>query len=961
MKGNDRRLIRNSASALAMSVASICGMVAGDAVFVGQAAAQEASGDIRGQIADAETGLALQGARVSIVELDRRAVADRSGAFVLEDVPVGTYTLLVDYLGLPQQSQQVNVTPGSTAQLSIRLSGSSAGAQEEIVVVGRVNEVTRRINEERNADALTEVASSSSASEFPDRNVGEVLQRLTGTFIDRSGTGEGNILLVRGINAVNNLVLVEGMRMPSGRGDGRTPNLATINADVIDSIEVRKVFTPEIPGDFFGGYVNARQSSPFDRRGSFLTMGIETGERSISNHGADIELSLRGSNRFMDDSVGLSFALGYDERDATFHQYNATRSPNAGGVPALIPTLLQYREVDGEITRYSANFGAEYAPDTNARYFARLFYNYGVEETRDSRINVNFAPPLNPTSTSVTGAFGGVTPELEAITASRPEEFVNLVLGGENSFNGWTLDYSIGANSLQSEQADAVRYAARSPAAIAGTAQYNFTDQTNPQLSLANPALLSTVGSYGLVVSPSTNIAAIEEDQLIAQLNASREVAFAGGRLEGRLGARFDRRDRSADVGGVQAYANIPGASAYIVPGPSGLFNGQFNLPLVLSFGALNAVFTPPDPNRPPGDPNFRASIAGDFSGTEDISSLYAMGTYRRGGLQIIGGVRYESTETSGENFAINNTLYNPADPNPLDPDPSDGVAPRSLSAEYERVLPAVVMRWEPTEDLLVRASLTQTYARPTIAQLFTGETATVVGLNRNITRGNPDLQPQDATNFDASIDYYAGDTSVARLGVFYKDITDVFYTASSTEANSGGGTDFISQPQNGGNAEVYGVELGLIQNFGFIAAPLEGLSVEFNLGLSWSSQEVLNAAGAVIRETDLEGAYDVIGNLSLVYRRDGFRGRLAYRESGERLNTIDVNPSGGFNDAFRDSSSGLDADISFDIGRGSFFIEGRNLLDDVEVVEYVGGDSRNVTRLQYSGQAWGAGVRVRF
>lgn len=926
----------------------------------------ELAGQLRGTVRDAATTTALEGARVSLPSLGLRTVTERNGVFVFDDVPQGQYAVNVEYLGLPSQGQTVTISAGQTTQLAITL-GAVADSLEQVVVVGRVTETAKKLNQERAATALTEIASSDTSNEFPDRNLGEVLQRLTGVFVDRNGTGEGNILLVRGVSPVNNLVLVEGVRLPSGRGDGRTPNLATINSDLIERVEVRKVFTPEIPGDFFGAYVDVKQPSAFDRQDTFLGLSLESARRSITNHGIDYEGAFRGSTQLAEDRIGISFSLAGGKRDGSFHQYNVARSPNnltgATTAPATFPTSFQTREVDATIERIGGNVNFEFRPADSSRYYLKTFANWGEELGDDLRVNLLFGPSPTAGSTALAGAYPAYFPELETITVSRPERFVNYVAGGENSLDAWKLSYSVAYNELSASQRDSLRFASRSPVARAG-AQYNLGDPDTPIVTVANPGLLADPATFGPAVAPSTNLSQTDEDQRIAQANISRAFAISDSELLAQVGARYDVRRRSQNAGGVQNYAPFPTSAQFIEAGEQDLFRGRFDPPVVLNPDALTAAFVTPASDRPPGDINYLASIAGDFSGEEKISAAYAMATWTKGTLQIVGGARFEQTDTDGTNVAINRAIFNPMDADPLDADPSDGVAPSQLSARYDQWLPSLVLRYEPTERTLLRLGASKTYARPTLAQIFGGETVALTApgsVNRAVTRGNEGLVPQEAWNLDASVDFYGGSASVLRLGVFHKEISEVFFTAATTAPNTLGGTDFISQPQNGGDARLSGVEAGIVQGLTFLPGPLNRLSVELNAAYAWSDQDVLGTDGSVIRQTDLEGSYDFIANVSLIYRIPRLTARLAYLYNGERLNTIDINPNGGFNDAFRDRSKNLDADLSFRLSDNvSVSIEARNILDNVEVFEYIGADRDSVTRAQYSGRSIGVGISAQ-
>jgi len=51
-----------------------------------------------GKVLDAENAEALTGATVKIVELDQTVYVDFNGNFLIENVPVGTYTLEVSFI-----------------------------------------------------------------------------------------------------------------------------------------------------------------------------------------------------------------------------------------------------------------------------------------------------------------------------------------------------------------------------------------------------------------------------------------------------------------------------------------------------------------------------------------------------------------------------------------------------------------------------------------------------------------------------------------------------------------------------------------------------------------------------------------------------------------------------------------------------------------------------------------------
>src|SRR6202162_3501091 len=107
------------------------------ALFIAlSAAAQQITGSIRGTVADS-TGATVQGASVSATQtetgLSRTAMTDRTGAYILLELPVGHYHLQVEAKGFQKYVQQgIILTVNETATIPVHL---AVGAQTQQVDV----------------------------------------------------------------------------------------------------------------------------------------------------------------------------------------------------------------------------------------------------------------------------------------------------------------------------------------------------------------------------------------------------------------------------------------------------------------------------------------------------------------------------------------------------------------------------------------------------------------------------------------------------------------------------------------------------------------------------------------------------------------------------------------------------------------------------------------------------------
>ncbi|MEO0557720.1 MAG: carboxypeptidase-like regulatory domain-containing protein, partial [Bacteroidota bacterium] len=79
------------------------------------------TGTLSGRITDADTNQPLPGATVQLVASERGAAADAYGRFTLRDVPSGSASVRVSFVGFLAQEATVNVASGETATLNVSL------------------------------------------------------------------------------------------------------------------------------------------------------------------------------------------------------------------------------------------------------------------------------------------------------------------------------------------------------------------------------------------------------------------------------------------------------------------------------------------------------------------------------------------------------------------------------------------------------------------------------------------------------------------------------------------------------------------------------------------------------------------------------------------------------------------------------------------------------------------------
>ena len=125
------------------------------------------------------------------------------------------------------------------AVLASAISANSAFAQdaqpnkdvEVIEVSGIRSSVAKSMDVKRSSAGVVDAISAEDIGDFPDTNLAESLQRITGVSIDRSG-GEGQLITVRGFGPQFNTVLVNGRQMAS-ENDSRAFSFDTIASELV--------------------------------------------------------------------------------------------------------------------------------------------------------------------------------------------------------------------------------------------------------------------------------------------------------------------------------------------------------------------------------------------------------------------------------------------------------------------------------------------------------------------------------------------------------------------------------------------------------------------------------------------------------------------------------------------------------------------------------------------------------
>ena len=255
----------------------------------------------------------------------------------------------------------------------------------------------------RDSVAAVDAIVAEDIAKFPDQNLAESLQRITGVSVSRAN-GEGSQITVRGFGPDFNLVTLNGRQMP-GTGYTRSYNLENLASEGVSALEVVKTARAENPSGGLGATVNIITSKPLQSPGerySFTAKGIYD---ESTEKGDDItpELAAVYSNTFADEKFGVALSLSHQQRDFQ-RQYANIQGWQAN---VALPDLDPSKVVDARPTDSEGN--------KVGNYFFPKDMNYGIDDVQRERTNgqltLQFAPTNNFVATldyTVSQAITGV-------------------------------------------------------------------------------------------------------------------------------------------------------------------------------------------------------------------------------------------------------------------------------------------------------------------------------------------------------------------------------------------------------------------------------------------------------------------------------------------------------------------------------------------------------------------------
>ncbi|MDN4051467.1 TonB-dependent receptor [Massilia sp. YIM B02763] len=702
------------------------------------------------------------------------------------------------------------------------------GAVQQVVVSGIRQSMASSLNLKRNSDGIVDGIVAEDIGKFPDTNLAESLQRISGVSIDRQN-GEGQKITVRGVGPDFNMVLLNGRQMPtSNLGDlnGRAFDFSNLASEAISQLQVYKTSRAETPTGGIGATVNVMTARPLDKLGTFSSIGVKAvHDTSASNVPGDDrtgksttpEFSGIYSTTSKDGRFGFGVSASYQERNLGYAQasvssgwkgpYRADESgygtiPQTGAVNRpdgsdvyQVPQNLNYSFTGVKRQRTNSQLVFQFAPTKELT--TTLDYTYSENKLHTKRNDVsawfNFGPS---TSTWTNGPVAAPLVYTEQLPAGTGD-----IAMGAGDFATKTENKSLGFNAQWRATADlklefdahhsTAESMADSPFGsfnTLGTASFSRGD-TSVDFSQDFPVLSIQGADYNRAPQQVTGSnfqngymkGKIEQEQIKGRLRMleSSNLNFGLGaiKVDNRSALSNNQRD---SWGGATKPSDYP-ASLFHPATVRQYFDqidGSGNPALFNNFYTFNFDQVRQTVAAASGLPGLyvpKTTFDTDQRTEEKSKHLYLqLNTDWDTALPMHTsiGVRYEKTDVVSTALVPASTAISWGSQNEFTVIQG---APTftTLTGKYHNLLPSVDWDMDIRSDMKVRASYGETIGRPRYDQIAGGQILNQLARVEGGTgsQGNPALKPVKSKNLDLSWEWYYAKQSFFSVNMFHKDL----------------------------------------------------------------------------------------------------------------------------------------------------------------------------------------------
>jgi len=884
------------------------------------------TGNIKGIVTD-ENGLYVPGAQAYITELNKGAVSDFDGSFTIVGITQGTYILKISYIGYADIEQKVSIISGQTVSVNFQLVTSNLQLSEVKISANGLSGQVKALNTQKSNINITNVVSTEQIGKFPDANVGDAIKRIPGVAI-QVDQGEARDVIVRGLSPQLNSVTLNGSRIPSAEGDNRNVQLDLIPADMIQTIQVNKVVTPDMDGDALGGAINLiTRTAPRDFRLSATGGGGVNFITNTRNINASVLVGDRtkdGKFGWMVGAVFQDYEFGSDNIEAEWdNEFAFTNSLGEEEEIDVNPYTNVTEQRTYRIQRirrsFSANF--DYQFDANNSIYLKTIYNWrddrenrfvlaqeilDSEDIQEGDFTITNGVPTSFPAEIARETRGGIDSDRGQNRRLEDQRLQNYTLGGNHLLGkakiDWLTSYSRASESRPDERN--ANYVAEY------IVNNDNSDSEFPLMTALNSQDTNDLTAFEFdELTNETQFTSEEDINIFVNVELPLDLFGKGdGIVKFGYRDRFKNKERDNDFFEFDfedTFPTLDGVRVTNLTDDDFLPGSQYAAGFFASPEFVGALQL----NEEDGELVLEEFLPQNFDITERVNVGYVFANQKLSNkLTLLAGIRVEHTSLDTDGFSL--TFIEEDEDAGIDED----IIVEEVRADnsYTNILPNISFKYNLSNNTIIRGAWSNTLARPNYEDLI--PRAEIINEDDEIALGNPDLDPTTSMNFDLLGEHYFKNVGVLSGGVFYKRIKNFIYTFISEAENDafGAGTEGfdVFQPLNGDNANVFGAEFAFQRNLDF----LPGFAKNFNIYLNYtfltsSADGIRNEDGDERTDIELPNTVPNVFNASLGYSSKRFTARLSANFSDAYIDEL-----GGdsFEDRFYDQQFFLDFNASY-------------------------------------------------
>jgi hypothetical protein len=846
------------------------------------------SGIITGTVNDGEYNDILPFANVIIKDSQRGALSDFEGKYSLELKP-GIYTVQFSFVGYQTlEINEVIVKNGETIIVDVTLKASTAKLDEVIITTSlKRNTEASILHLQRNSVKLMDGLSLESIKNSGASDIASAVKNIPGVSVQR-----GKYVYVRGLGDRYTKTSLNGVDVPGLDPDRNTLQLDLFPSSILENVIVSKSSTADQGADFTGGAINIVTKDIPNKEGYSASLGL--GYNSDFHFNKNY-LTYKGSKTDF-----LGFDNGLRDNPIPNQQYIPLPQENGEVVEILTKrftkNLAARRETSFMDYNFSFTAGNQFDVGNNKLgYVAAISYRNETQYFSQYIDGQVFRKNVNPTiyelNTDRTqqGEGGANNVLISGIAGlsfktekSKYKFNILHIQNGESKASIFNQQNRI-QNSNQIKK-DNLIYTQRSITNLLLNGKHSIDQESNWTLDWKLSPSLALVYDKDFRVTPFK----VSIDELTGIETYTIEPSESG--LPTRIYRDLNEGNIVSNIDIINKHTFL-GKEAKLKLGVGYAYKTRNFVVERFSFPLLNIVsdFANGDPDQILADQNiYDASInSGVFvrrdSGISDtydsqmsIASAYASEEFKiTDWFQAVVGLRFEKFQLVYTGERQDGTKLN-----------------KATILDKSDFFPSTNLIFDLNEEgsQKIRTSYARTTARPSFKEASLAEIFDPI--NNTFFIGNINVQPTYINNFDLRYEKYGENGDFYAISGFYKSFKDPIELSFIRSATG----QFT--PLNLGDAIVYGTEIEIRKNLGFIPG-LEKFRINTNLSLINSEQEFSDdekanrkdnlRSGEVLDDTrPLQGQSPYLVNFGIDYTNDnGWNAGLFYNVQGKTLQIV--------------------------------------------------------------------------